>query len=376
MKVFGVMLIMFLLVFSVSLNAEEICGETIDAGIETPHPYPRAEAGKMVWSETFYRTGASWVKLHFSDFKLNDEDFIILYDMYGNTVDKIYGGEVEDAENFRYRAIPGEDGKIDFWGPMIDGNEVRVELYRGSEKRKGYGFEIDNAGIGYFPLEDMEPGIDIVESICGTDDKEDTKCAGSSYQALGEAVGRMLFQVRRKWYVCTGFLVSSCSSHFLTNEHCITAQREVDTLEVRFKYRYTTCGGSTLDSYSTYYGDTFVTDSSTYDYCLLTLSGTPQNTFGHLGLLNRAPSVNEGIYIIQHPGGNPQQIGYGTVYNTTANSGKDLGYYVDTEGGSSGSPVFAESEDEVIGLHHYGGCPNSGVKMDLIYEAIISYICN
>ena len=109
---------------------------------------------------------------------------------------------------------------------------------------------------------------------------------------------------------------------------------------------------------------------------MLTLQGSPQSTYGHLGLLNRAPSVDEGIYIIQHPGGNPQQIGYGTVYNTTANSNKDLGYYVDTEGGSSGSPVFADTENKVLGLHHYGGCPNSGVKMDLIYEAIIGYICN
>lgn len=359
------------------MNAEQLAGETVKIDVRTPHPYPKAPAGTLVWSETIHRVGAGWLSVHFSDFKLNDEDYVVLYDMHGRVIETIKGIDVENPEKSRYKVTPKDNGRVDFWTTITDGDEIRVELYRGSEKRKGYGFEIDRVGAGFFPLDDpIEGDISVVESICGTDDKEDIKCAATSYQGLGQAVGRMLYQKRGSWYVCTGFLVSSCSSHFLTNEHCITSQKEVDTLQVRFKYRYTTCGGGTLDSYVTYNGGSFVKDSKSYDYCLLTLQGSPQDTFGHLGLLNRAPVVSEGIYIIQHPGGNPQEIGYGTVYNTIANRGRDLGYYVDTEGGSSGAPVFAEAEDEVVGLHHYGGCPNSGVKMDLIYEAIIGYICN
>ncbi len=372
------LLLAFVLVSAQALQAEELCGETVYPNINTPHPYPRAEAGTMVWSETIHKVGAGWLKVHFADFKLNDGDYVVLYDMFGNPVERIDGGDIKDLKKTKFRVIPGEKGKAGFWGPTIDGDEVRIELYRGSNKRKGYGFNIDEVGVGFYPLDATlaTNQIAVIESICGTDDKEDIKCAGSAYQSTGEAVGRMLYQKRKSWYVCTGFLVSSCSAHFLTNEHCITSQKEVDTLQVRFKYRYTTCGGSTLDSYTTFYGSSFITDSKTYDYCLLTLQGTPQNTYGYLELLSRAPVVNEDIYIIQHPGGNPQQIGYGTVYNITANRSKDLGYYVDTEGGSSGSPVLAETEDKVVGLHHYGGCPNSGVKMSLIYNSIIGYICN
>jgi len=48
----------------------------------------------------------------------------------------------------------------------------------------------------------------------------------------------------------------------------------------------------------------------------------------------------------------------------------DISYYCDTEGGSSGSPVLSRDSDKVVALHHFGGCPNSGVRMDRIYPLI------
>jgi lysyl endopeptidase len=48
----------------------------------------------------------------------------------------------------------------------------------------------------------------------------------------------------------------------------------------------------------------------------------------------------------------------------------DLSYLCDTAGGSSGSPVLSRDTDKVIALHHFGGCPNSAVRMDRIYEQI------
>ena len=52
----------------------------------------------------------------------------------------------------------------------------------------------------------------------------------------------------------------------------------------------------------------------------------------------------------------------------------DVSYYCDTEGGSSGSPVLSRKTDKVIALHHFGGCPNSGVRIDLIYNKIKSLL--
>lgn len=380
-------LIMSVLVFFVficgPLTAEEWCGDTIYPAIETPHPLPQAPQGTMVWEYTIQQQGAAWLKPHFANFRLNDEDYVELVDMYGNVIETIKAGDVDKGRRSSFKVKDEIDrtarGKstqrLDFWGPAVDGSELTIRVYRGSDKRKGYGFKIDEVGVGAAPIFGEE--LSDIESICGSNNLVDIKCKSSFYQGLGESVGRMLYQKSGSWYVCTGFLVSCNSSHFLTNEHCISSQSVVDTLQVRFRYRYTTCGGGTLDSYSTYYGDDFVTDNSYYDFCLLTLTGSPQNTFGYLTLINGNPVAGEDIYIIQHPGGNPQKFHNGTVNSTSAYGGRDFNYYVDTQGGSSGSPVFAEYEDEVLGLHHYGGCPNSAVKMNYIYEYITSYIgCN
>jgi V8-like Glu-specific endopeptidase len=56
-------------------------------------------------------------------------------------------------------------------------------------------------------------------------------------------------------------------------------------------------------------------------------------------------------------------------YNGYA-SNTDVSYYCDTDGGSSGSPVISRRTNEVIALHHFGGCPNSGVRVDLIYRQV------
>jgi hypothetical protein len=34
--------------------------------------------------------------------------------------------------------------------------------------------------------------------------------------------------------------------------------------------------------------------------------------------------------------------------------------------------VLSRSTNGVIGLHHFGGCPNSGVRIDLIYDQVAS----
>lgn len=370
-KLFVLLMVLGLLAFTSQVNAEVWCGESIYPNIDTPHPYSKAKDDSMVWSYTITQSNATWLKVHFKNFMLNDEDYVELVNMDGQVIEVIKGSDVKSDDTSKFKVIPTAGGKVDFWGPAIDGQMLTINLHRTADKNSGWGFTIDEVGVGFDQADD---GF-AIESICGTNDLVNIKCKDTATQTLGLKVGRMYFQKSGSWYLCTGFLISSCSAHFLTNEHCISDQTVTTTLQVRFKYRYTTCTGTTLDSYTTYYGNTWIKDSVTYDYCLLTLKNNPQSTFGYLKLINGAPVVNEAIYIIQHPSGSPQKYASGTVYNTTANGGKDLGYYVDTEGGSSGSPVFADLEDQVLGLHHYGGCPNSAVKMDLIYEGIISYIC-
>ena len=62
--------------------------------------------------------------------------------------------------------------------------------------------------------------------------------------------------------------------------------------------------------------------------------------------------------------------------------GTVLRYYdtLDTEGGSSGSPIFRDADDKLIGLHHCGGCSspgvgNRGMLISDIYPFIQDYLC-
>ena len=54
----------------------------------------------------------------------------------------------------------------------------------------------------------------------------------------------------------------------------------------------------------------------------------------------------------------------------------NMGYRCDTSPGSSGSPVLAGSSNKVIALHHLGGCPNEGARMNLIFNEIKGLIDN
>ncbi len=52
------------------------------------------------------------------------------------------------------------------------------------------------------------------------------------------------------------------------------------------------------------------------------------------------------------------------------------GYLCDTEGGSSGSPVIAASTNNVVALHHLGGCYNKGAHISKIWPLIESHFPN
>jgi len=111
-------------------------------------------------------------------------------------------------------------------------------------------------------------------------------------------------------------------------------------------------------------------------------SGCGKTTAGRTILGLYPITDGEGIYIIQHPAGRPHEITHGSGDDVDADS-PNLRYYntLDTEGGSSGSPIYREADDKLIGLHHCGGCTtpgtgNRGMMMSDIYPLIESYLCS
>gem|GEM_PF-2646863 len=344
------------------VSAQQMIGKTTSINLATASPYGTAGAGEVIESFRIHKKGAPFIIPHFTSFSLNHGDYV----------------EVRDRHGMLSQVITNEEpGKRDFWAFAVDGDTAVIDLIAGpTGGGKAPGFRIDQYGYGTAPM--------VRESICGTDDKVDIAClAGTPQYQRARSVGRMYFKDGSNWYLCTGALVSS-EGHFLTNQHCVSSEAVLETLQVRFNYQYTTCGGGVLATYETFYGDTFLVANETYDCALMTLAGDPQTTYGYLELDPRDLALGETVYIPQHPGGVPKKYDDGAVVDPVATGyepGSDVGYQVDTEGGSSGSPVLSMADHKVVGLHHFGGCnpsppydQNQGVLMKKVYPVISPYL--
>jgi PKD repeat protein len=184
--------------------------------------------------------------------------------------------------------------------------------------------------------------------------------------------------------LCTAWRVGPDNRVF-TNNHCTSTQSGVASTEVWFNYQQSSCNGSSA-TVTKVVGDQLLATQATLDYTLFTVQNFATiSSFGYLGLDVRQPSLNEEIFIAGHPGGRQKELsvvsdqdggGRCRVNDPDADgnaTNSDAGYYCDTEGGSSGSPVIARSSNRAIALHHFGGCLNSGAKFSLIWPQVSSH---
>lgn len=346
-------------------------GDVRPFSAETPHPYPAR------WSDRVFSPGAEFIRVHFVGLHLGPGDTLTV-----SNPDRTQVWTYTDR---------GPRGDGDVWSFAIDGDTAMVELQGG--RGNGWGYRIKEIGHGTVNLSGKK-NPPVTEVVCGTDGREDIACQGALASGQARPVARLLFTSGQFQYVCTGWLVAGPSnSTMLTNNHCLDTQSEVNTLQSTFNYQYTTCGGSTLAPTTTYNGGTFLKTNTEkkkgnkggLDYTILTVAGNPEATWGELTATTAVPSTGTAINFIQHPGGNPKDVGYwedaahsvrcavNTVNQTYGFSatGSQIGYGCDSEGGSSGSPIINAATGRVVGLHHYGGvssspCLNSATMMSRV----------
>ncbi|WP_436525831.1 trypsin-like serine peptidase [Actinoplanes sp. HUAS TT8] len=333
-------------------------------------------------SKTFSYPGASYVKLHFARMAMLPGDYLTV-------------SNPDRTESYRYE--PGTDDK---WAMSITGDTAVVEVHRAVDPLglrsalEGLGVDVDHVARGYSRTEQaripeqasVRPGrTGREESICGPDTSTDAVCYQSTDPVAyvkSKAIARLLINGTE---LCTGWRVGP-KNLMLTNNHCLTTSEEAYDTEVWFNYQCAKCGGYDVFKPTKVWGNQVLSTDHLLDYTLFSVDGFDSiEKFGYLTLDTARPAKGTELYVPQHPAGEPTRIagakgekaGNCAVDNpdyTGYEAHSDVSYFCDTAGGSSGSPVLSRKTNKVVALHHFGGCPNSGVRGDLLAAKLKTYL--
>jgi len=344
-------------------------GELEPASFVTAHPYPAGVgANAQQWIVSYPE--ATYIRVHFSSFDLAAGDYVEISGLTG-----------QRSARFEGR---GPHGNGSFWANTVPGDTAVITLEASSGL--GFGFEIDSFGRGtqavFGPGDPGLPGSDPgTDSVCGANNWRDVECYnGTVHDAQYQNSAAVVKLQIGCCTGCTGFKVSD-SGQFMTNNHCTSTQSGVQSTELLMNYKLSGCGSGTVGDTGFVTGQNLVATDYTLDYTLMTTTGDSSG-IPCLTLAPRQAANGDQIYIAHHPSAGVKKLSIESDLNTGGvcrvdnnavfgrAAGSDIGYYCDTTNGSSGSPVLDYNTNEVIALHHFGGCLNSGARSDLIVNQI------
>ncbi|AQS37669.1 Trypsin-like peptidase domain [Shewanella psychrophila] len=309
------------------------------------------------------RSGSAFIKVHFSYFSLPTGAYVTVSTPDGKE-SYSYDGQTHKTATFDRNK--GENGLSQFSAMSVFGDTAIVTLVMpaGRVWESHHGIKIDNFNAGHSETYDDQsqsvPLIDVItpQSTCGVNERRDVACWQSTHSVEYERsrpVARLLMAGSG---LCTGWRVSNDNRMF-TNNHCLSTQGKLENTEIWFNYQRSNCGGSSNVATIKVTGRELLQTDYDLDYSLFTVNNFADITqFGNFGLEPRAPSLGETIYIAQHGAGNPKELAIESDQNSgglcqidtaSANgraAGSDAGYFCDTTGGSSGSPVIVRSSKQ------------------------------
>jgi PKD repeat protein len=185
------------------------------------------------------------------------------------------------------------------------------------------------------------------------------------------AVAKMTFESGGFGALCSGALINNTKNngtpYFLTAQHCISTETEAQSLVTYFNYEKSDCN-SGVPVTRTLSGSSLKADDGPSDFALLLLDETPPGSYqpyyaGWNALSDDMVEMGTGVH---HPGGDVKKVSvdYNQIisfpqtgtWDDGSETPPDSHWLVifdkgNTEGGSSGSPLFDENNRIVGQLH-------------------------
>jgi hypothetical protein len=310
-------------------------------------------------------SGASWMRLHFSDVHLAERSFLTITSL-------------EDGSRQRLDAIAMAQWQLS--SAFFNGDAVNLQLHA-APGDSGIFFRLARVTVGDWVGDQLG-----IETICGTSDDR----VASTDSRVGRLFGGG----------CTAYLVSNGA--VLTAGHCVDFDPDGSgsllpdgvldlTGVVEFNVPASRADGTPVMADA---DDQYAIDTSNVtwhydgegqglgkDWAVFGIFANANNddrahlTRGFLRMTREAPATGGTIRITgfgldNTPSGstgneNAQSYTEQThtgPYQGESSSGGDIwhGYRVDTTGGNSGSPIIWEAQNLAIGIHTNGGCTASG----------------
>jgi len=333
---------------------------------------------------TISSIGADFIKLHVSLLSLTDSDAVSITSADGGDSVLLTAAQ-NSTEGFWIDSLGGDSVLIRISGLGSKSMVVFDRIYRGSNTLT--------------PEISQLSGL-VAESICGIDDKEEVSCfENTHYEAFSKSNSVAKLQVPcvnnpAALCSCTAWRVGPNTNTMITNNHCLNSPTQLNATEVSFNFQHSYClGNDAGENLITVRPKNILVTDFSHDITLFTIE-QPENLmdFEPLLLDRRVPIVGEPVYIPQHAGGRDKELAIFSDLNSGNCAvdiaevggflpGIDLGYFCDTEGGSSGAPVLSRVTNKVIGLHHFGSgaanCSNNinqGVRTDKFYHLIEDHL--
>ncbi|MCE9618623.1 MAG: hypothetical protein K8R92_01790 [Planctomycetes bacterium] len=294
--------------------------------------------GGRLWQLEISGTGSIFNRLHLTGVMLGPGEKLWL--VSGNGAD--VAGPIEARGEF-------ENGEA--WGVFALGETSRIEWFvPDAADPQSLPFESVDYTHGYrdlFSTEAQEAGCD-----------QDPACF-AAWANEANAGARMLFTSGASSYYCSGQLMATDAAdetpYFSTANHCISIQSEANSCQFLFNYRATTCGGATGTTHNAVGGD-LVSTYATSDCTLLMVRATlPSNAFW-AGWMSTNPATGVASTGIHFPGGRRETISFcnkaaaSSLCGTSSQWSTVSWYSGVTEGGSSGSALYLDSDHKMYGV--------------------------